>query len=286
MKKQDLLRIAALAAIIALGASVTPRTAVASSTVYVAGSGNEFGTLNLTTGAFTSIGTLNLPSGDQIFGMGFGADGNLYGVDNESDAQLFRINPTNATVTDLGAIGMSAIDATMDASGKMFVLSHDANAIFYTLNPPSTATNVVGPTGISSEGLFAVNAAGTQLFTSVVTGGSTYDLASVNLTTGVATDIGNTGFFPFNGLFVGSTLYGFDAFGKIITLNTTTGAGTQVGTYSLPNGDLIGASAVLMSQSVPEPSGLVLGLVSVVLMGSLGLIRRRRHSARAGPRVD
>ena len=240
----------------------------------------------MTTGAFTSIGTLNLPSGDQIFGMGFGPDGNLYGVDNESDAQLYRINPTNATITDLGTIGMSAIDATTDASGKMYLLSQDTNAIFYTLNPPSTATNVVGPTGISTEGLVAVNAAGTQLFTSVVTGGSTYDLASVNLTTGVATDIGNTGFVPFNGLFVGSTLYGFDAFGNIITLNTTTGAGTQVGTYSLPNGDVIDASAVLKSQSVPEPSSLVLGLVSVVFMGSLGLIRRRRHSAHAGPRAD
>ncbi len=273
MKTRDSLRIVTLAATVVLGASTTPRTAVASSTVYVTGSGNEFGTLNLTTGAFTSIGTLNLPSGDQIFGMGFGPDGNLYGVDNESDAQLFRINPTNATVTDLGAIGMSAIDATTDASGKMYLLSQDANAIFYTLNPPLTTTNVVGPTGISTEGLVAVNAAGTQLFTSVVTGGGTYDLASVNLTTGVATEIGNTGFVPFNGLFVGSTLYGFDAFGNIITLNTTTGAGTQVATYSLPNGDVIDASAVFMSQSVPEPSSLVLGLVSVVLIGSLGLIR-------------
>jgi hypothetical protein len=37
-----------------------------------------------------------------------------------------------------------------------------------------------------------------------------------------------------------------------------------------------------MSQSVPEPSSLVLGLVSVVFMGSLGLIRHRRHSAHAG----
>jgi hypothetical protein len=291
MTKRDWLRIGILATVVVLSVAVNPRTAEAGSTVYIAGSGNEFGTIDLTTGVFTSIGTLALPGGDAMYGMGFGSDGNLYGLDSQTPgSHLWQIDPTNAHVTDLGSVGQSAIDATADASGKMYALSQDASAIYYTFNPPSTATNVIGPTGILSAGLMAVTADGGQLFTSVAnfTGGP-YDLAGINPTTGMATIIGNTGFFVINGLFVKGTLYGFDFnTDAIVTINTSTGAGTLVATYSLPSGDAIFASATPAAQiGVPEPSGLTLGLVSVVLMGSFGLIRHRcRPSTLAGPRGD
>ncbi len=101
----------------------------------------------------------------------------------------------------------------------------------------------------------------------------------------MATVIGDTGFYVINGLFVGNTLYGFDDnTNAIVTLNTTTGAGTQVATYSLPKGDVIFASAV--PTAVPEPSSLALGLVSAVLAGSYGAFRRRRTTAPAGPCAD
>jgi len=161
--KRIIWMLAALAVL--LGGAGASRAAM----VYVAGSGNEFGTLNLTTGAFTDIGTLNLPNGDNIYGMGFGADGNLYALDSSlPDANLYRINTTNAQVTLVGSINESAIDATTDASGKMYALSQDTNAIFYTLTPPSTTTTVVGSTGIFSQGLAAVTADGTQLFTTTI----------------------------------------------------------------------------------------------------------------------
>lgn len=278
VKKRVLLRIAALVAVVGFAAMAATGMAQAGQVVYVAGGSNEFGTLNLATGAFSQIGTLNLPSGDLMFGMGFGADGNLYGVDSQSNANLWEINVTNGNVTDIGALGQSAIDATTDAAGKMFALSQDANALFYTLNPPSTSINVVGLTGITSGGLAAVNAAGTELFTSIVGANPTYDTGMVNVSTGVATDLGQSGFFVENGLFVGSTLYGFDSSGAIVTLNTTTGAGTQVGTYDLPNGDAILASAVGTS-SVPEPSTLRLGLISTAMGLVISSIWHRRRRA-------
>lgn len=91
----------------------------AAPTVYVADIQNDFGTLNLSTGAFTQIGTLNLPAGDAIYGMGFGADGNLYGLDSDPNANLWQINPATAAVTKVGTTGQSAIGATADAAGKI-----------------------------------------------------------------------------------------------------------------------------------------------------------------------
>lgn len=278
MTGQKLLHLGVLAAIV-LSTALGPCTAEAGSTVYVAGSGDEFGTLDLTTGHFASIGTLDLPGGDTISGMGFGANGNLYGVDSQTDAHLWQINVNNASVTDLGAIGMSAVGAGADASGKLYVLNKVATStIFYTMNPPSLTTTVVGSTGIPGDGLFAPNAAGTQLFASAVSSSGPDDLYSISPTTGTATLVGSTGFFPLTGLFVGGTLYGFDSsINAIITLNTSTGVGTQVATYSLPNGDLILAAA-----AVPEPSSVVLGLFGTVLAGSFRLMRhRRRTSTRA-----
>jgi hypothetical protein len=275
MTKRDLVRISTLAVVVALWSAIAPPPTRADLSVYVTGSGNEFGTLDLTTGAFSQIATLALPAGDAIYGMGFGANGMLYGVDSEPNANLWQINPSNGAVTELGAIGQSAAGATSDASGTLYVISQDVNGIYSTLNPPSTSPNVVGPTGISSGGLMAVSADGSQLFTTTPSmTSSTWDLVSLNPSTGAASIVGDTSYTPDTGLFVGNTLYGFDTtYDTIVTLNTTTGAGTQVATYSLPNGDVIVSAA-----AIPEPSSLVLGAIGTVVACSVGLIRHRRRN--------
>jgi hypothetical protein len=279
MTKRNLIRSSALAVFLALWSAVAPPPATADQSVYVTGSGNEFGALDLTTGAFTSIATLALPGGDAIFGMGF-ANGILYGVDSQPNANLWQINTNTGGLTDLGAIGQSAIGATSDAGGKLFVLSQDVNAIYYTMNPPSTSPNVVATTTINTAGgLVAVTADGSQLFATVLntSGLLAYDLLSINPTTGAVSTVGNLGgtFTPDAGLFVGGTLYGFDTTSDaIVTINTSTGLGTQVATYSLPNGDAVFAAAYM----VPEPSGLVLSLIATVVAGSFGVIRHRRRT--------
>jgi hypothetical protein len=283
MAKKVLSQIGVLLCAIIVAGAVTPQMATAA-TIYVAGSGNEFGTLDLSTGGFTSIGTLNLPSGDQMFGMGFGSDGNLYGLDAQTPgAQLYQINTSNANVTAIGSpLALSAVGATADANGTMYVLSQDQSALFYTLNPPSTAINFVGSTGVLGVGLVAVNGAGTQLFASTPDPNSntTTDLYSINPTTGAATLLGDTGGFVLgSGLFVQNTLYGFDTSGAIVTLDTTTGAGTQVATYNLGDGDFISAAAVQVGQpTVPEPSSMALSLIAAAI-GSVGLIRNRRRTS-------
>jgi hypothetical protein len=268
MTKRYSVRGGTLAILIAMACAVASPAAKADPIVYVTGLGNEFGTLDLVTGAFSQITTLALPAGDLMYGMGFGADGNLYGVDSQPDANLWQINTSNGALTDLGAIGFSATDATSDASGKLFVLSQDLNAIYYTMNPPSTTPNEIGPIGFSSGGLAAVTPDGSVVYTTTQ---STYDLVSINAATGATNDIGPTGFMIDNGLFVNGTLYAFDtSVNAIVTIDTSTGAATQVGTYFLPNGD-----PILSSAAVPEPSSLVLGLIGAVLAGSYGLARQR-----------
>jgi hypothetical protein len=300
MKKRNLLHLVALAAV-ALAAAMGPGTADAGAVVYVAGSGNEFGTLDLTTGAYTNIGTmtgLGDPSSNNMFGMGFGADGNLYGLDSQTspDSHLWMINTSNAAVTDMGGVGQTAIDATADASGKMYALTQDlTTSDLFTLNPPSTSSTMVGATGFIGTGLVAVTSDGSHIYAGAsdpVTG--TTDLYSVNPLTGVGTLIGDTGFFIINGLFVNGVLYGFDDnTNAIVTINLTTGAGTQVATYNTggnpglgtPNdpaaGDVIFASATTSIASIPEPSSVVLGAIALVAGGSLGLLRRRRTTATA-----
>lgn len=274
MKRRDLIRISTLAAIVALCSAVGPPSARADLSVYVTGSGNEFGTIDLQTGVFSQITILNLPAGDAIYGMGFGADGMLYGIDSEPTANLWQINPSNGAVAEIGSIGESAAGATADASGKLYVISADDPALYYTLNPPSTSPSVVGPTGIGNAGgLMAVTPDGSQLFATSNTG-MTWDLVRIDPTTGGSSTIGDTGFTPDTGLFVGGMLYGFDTSSDaIITLDTTTGAGMQVATYSLPNGDVIVSAAAL-----PEPSSLVLGAVGTIVACSVSLIRHRRRS--------
>ncbi len=256
--------------------------AEAGSAVYVAGFGNEFGTIDLTTGAFTQIGTLALPANDAIFGMGFGSDGNLYGLDLQSDAHLWRIDVSNANVTDLGAIGQNDIGAGADAAGTLYGLNQSASSVFFGLNPPSTSTNVInGATNVSGDGLVAPSPDGTQVF-AAVSSGSGELLVSINPTTGVVTTLGSTGFSLYAGVFVDGTLYGFDGSNDaIVTLNTSTGAGTQVATYSLPNGDPIDAAATFLGQSVPEPSSVVMSLIAAAAGGSVGLLRRRRSTAKS-----
>jgi hypothetical protein len=271
MTRRKALRVVSFFALIALICAARPRDASADQTVYAVGSGNEFGTISLSTGAFTQIGTLALPSSDQIWGMGFGADGNLYGMDS-LNAALYRISTTDASVTNLGNIGLGEIGVGSDASGKFYGLTSSFNSTLFTFNAPSPATVQVGPIGFQSYGLTAVTPDGSVMYTDYGNNFGTNSLARVDTATGATTRIGNIGHLVDTGLFVGGTLYGFAYLpDEIISINTATGAGTVVTTYSLPGGD--GILAVATPSVVPEPSSLVLGSLGIAIV--IGRVRFR-----------
>jgi hypothetical protein len=90
----------------------------------------------------------------------------------------------------------------------------------------------------------------------------------VSPTTGAGSLVGNIGFAQVFGLaYTSGTLYGFNDIGNnVIRIDTATGAGTSVATYS--GFEILGATSV----AVPEPRGLgmLAGLVALVVS-----VRRR-----------
>lgn len=167
----------------------------------------------------------------------------------------------------------------------MYGLGPSGSTTFFDLNPPSPTTTLINvATTHYGYGLVAPTADGTQVFAAAEVGlGSGEVLVSINPTTGVATTIGSTGSSDlYAGLFVYGTLFGFDGHSHaIVTVSTSTGMATQVATYSLPNGNPIDAAATLLTQSVPEPSSVIMVVIAIVAGGFVGLLRRRPSTAKS-----
>jgi hypothetical protein len=237
--------------------------------VYVTGTLNEFGTLDLATGTFQQLGTVTTQPNSDVTGMGFGADGSLYAVDNSFDSHLYRINALNGATTDLGSLGQSAFAGGANAQGTLFVLSQDQPSTLYSVNAPSVATTTIGMPNFFPDGLLAVAPNGDIYASAQAATTGPDSLYRIDHVTGIETLVGSIGDFAFSGVFVGNTLYAFDDTSHIITIDTTTGQSTVVGSFSIPGSQWIFGAAV-GPQAVPEPS--VLALV-VVGAGVLGLAR-------------
>ena len=272
-KRPRLAWVALLAA--ALGAAADGQAA-AGPVVYVAGSSNEFGTLDLNTGNFNLIG--QFPTGRRgqfpIFGLGFTGPGQLDAVDARGN--VFAVDPTNATVTPLFSTGtfpngggggngnMYIFDSSTGNVDVLNINNRTVNTLANFPNTQSTGFTAVGPDGSLYVTVYNSNPGG----------GPSDDLYRINLLTGAMTDIGPDLNSLYAGVFVGPMLYGFGPSGGIYTVNTTTGQETFMGAYLLPGGDSIYAAA-FQGQSVPEPSSLILlagGMACVA-----GLFPRRRR---------
>ena len=169
--------------------------------MYVAGSGNEFGTLDLSDPAnitYQPIGTTSTG----FYGLGFTSNGNLYGLGTDAlglGTEYYQIDPTNGNTTYLGSQDFAGIGADHRSRrhDDVWIKAGNLFAFLYELTPPSTAWTGVGYTGLAggSDGLMAFSPSGT-LYTSefnpIDNGNASDDiLASVNTTTGVATLIGS-----------------------------------------------------------------------------------------------
>ncbi|MCW3054614.1 MAG: hypothetical protein JWN14_3784 [Chthonomonadales bacterium] len=265
----DRLRTGYLALMTALLLCLTLPQGASAQSIYVEGSGNEFGTLDLSTGTFTSLGTTT----PTLFGMAFASDGTLYGLDNQGNADLYTIDPTTGATTDRGPIQESATALTA-RNGTLFAVNQNDPGLLFSLNPTTQAVHEVGFLGTAASGLLAFDPSG-ALFTSDLS--SPGYLYRIDPGTGVASLVGSIGFDVLTGVFVDDSLYGLTSNNEIVTVDTTTGAGTLLSSYSFPNGNVVIAATGPQDVSVPEPSFYQVSIVLAIT--GIGMLRLRRKGS-------
>lgn len=166
--------------------------AIADDYAYAALANKDFGILNLSTGAYTSLGSTAV----QITGMAE-LNGVLYGAYYEGDT-LYSINPANGTLTAAGTTGGGVLFDTFGATPDgMYAIEYQGvgqnnESKFYSISTSSGtfgAASLVGTTGIN--GLY---------YTVYLSNGSSTlyyeadsDLYTIDSATGTATKLGSMG---------------------------------------------------------------------------------------------
>jgi hypothetical protein len=289
--------------VIACGALVLSRPALdAGPLVYAIGSA-QFGTMDLTTGAFTKIA--DTPPILQY--LANGPNNTLLTM--SFDGNLDSINPANGAVSVIGPTGFGdcsgAVVANLSscqlsfgqALGKYFAT--DFNNNLYSINPLTGQATLIGKTGIPAltflpaipgadgsfdfydENLFEANG---NLYANFDTGHfqpptgadpnpeitptTSAALYEINPITGTASEVADTAFGQGTIANINGTVYSFDGIdGSIDTLDVATGKTTFAGN-SDPNLGLVGGVA-----AVPEPAPLALTCCGLGLL-AMGLRKR------------
>ena len=232
---------------------------------------HDFGTLNTSTGVFTSINS----GGSALSGLGSTGDGRLYGI-ALFGSTLYQINPVTGVQTAVGngAISMFAFGAT--TAGLYALNLHAGGGMdLYSINRTNGSSTLIGPTGLT-----AVNAVGMSSNASVLYLTNDTGLYSLDTTTGAAQFIGNTGELIGAMVLSSGQLYaGVETPLRLDTLNPMTGdptAGPNVtGTTQFFWG--------LATTAVPESGGTL--LLFFAALAPL-LMLRRANSGRSLPRVS
>lgn len=244
-------------------------------TVYVVADNDNLYTIDPTTGVATPIGNMGVEMTDIAFGAGgmFGVSFPASGPDS-----LYAIDPSTGAATLIGSTGVFLNAMQFSSDGTLYAAggapgcgpppASTACNTLYTINTLTGTATPVGTGTYNSSG--DLEFASSFFLTSATS--STDQLFTVDPTNGVGTLVGDIGYAQVYGLAYvpeTGTLYGFNDVGNnIISINTTTGAGTVVANYS-GGFEILGAAT-----AVPEPRAA--GIVTLgfgVLVGAL--VRRK-----------
>jgi hypothetical protein len=249
---------------------------------YASTSQGDFGTIDLNTGVYSSIGSTGLSPGTAIFGMGF-IGSTLYGVDNNTPgAGFYSINTATGAATQIATLTQSAVGGT-SIDGTFYGVTQDAASNLFGVD---TAGGLLGTKslGFQGDGLVAADSSGQNLYISEYTGNvsSGDELFSVNIS-GSVTDVGGlndgmgNGQVAIAGLIDGSTLYTTDgdniytytlgSFGVSVLVSTTPITGLN------PDGEqLVGLAA--NATAVPPPPSFILLAFGALSVRFFNLRRR------------
>lgn len=250
---------------------------LAADTIYLSGSDGFLYTFDTTTDTVTQGANMGIVMSDIAF-----LNGTLYGISFAAESQLYTINPVTGVTNAVGATG-TFLNALLGADGNLYAAGGVAGCnippapacdAFYTVSSSTGAASLVGTGSYDSSGDLVVdpNASG-SLFLTSQPDASTDQLWVIDSATGTGSSLGDIGYAEVFGIaYTNGTLYGFNDVGNnVLTINTATGAGTVLTTYS-PNFEILGATV----NDVPEPREI--GVVLAGLGLALGFFSRRKRS--------
>jgi hypothetical protein len=271
--------------------------------VYVVNGSQQLGTIDLTNGAFQSLGpgpNVNAPLG--YFGLAVGPNRSLYTFLYNGD--VAAINPATGVAIDIGPSGLgdcsipgvspcgpNSANDIGELGGNIYAT--DFQNDLYGLNPLTGAATLIGPTGIpafipgsnpdgtvtfydeaifgASDGLYMTFDSFTFNLNTFAVGSTvvTPELYRVNTLTGGATPIGPTDLgigavVALNGIY-----YAFDDLtNQIESLNLTNGSTTFVSNFDPAAGVIQGAAAT------PEPASIALVGIGLLALATGRILRR------------
>jgi hypothetical protein len=269
-----------LSLVLVLAASSWCSSSARADVVYVSRVFNAFGTVDLTTGVYTSIGTTSVG----LDGLAFAPDGMLYGMG--SDNTLYKVDKATAGLTKVGATGsfFGLVNFAGRSDGALYgtdPFTNGPGGFVDKVDPATGKATAIGQSGLS--GGFAATGGlafgpGNTLYLDY--GLFTTDLYTVNQNNGQATKVGNSGVSTGGLVFAGGKAYAFNFFGEIYTFDLTTGAATDTGVAVQGGfGPIDAAAAGPAGSPIPEPASLT--LLSLGALGLAGYAWRRRHLAAA-----
>jgi outer membrane protein assembly factor BamB len=245
---------------------------------------STFGVLDLTTGGYSQIATLNVFVNDLVLGP----DGTLYALTatfgRNGILSYSTIDPETGAVTNIAPNTDELNSMAFDSDGTLYATSYTGSAseALYSVDPatgtPTFIADLSSP--LSSEANQLRFIGDTAYTTTYATPSGLY---SINLTTGVGTLIGNTGLLADNGL-------GANVGGQLVD-DSQTATGGQIflidpETGNATAGPTTNTVYVFAAENAPEPTSAALaGLGLMALMwASRRRIRQRLFAARRSGR--
>jgi hypothetical protein len=278
---------AALVAVVASLLSIDSQAQTLYAAVGANGAPGQLYRVNGTTAAATLVGPIRIGATPiSITGLAIHpATGVLYGIvsnGSPSNARaLVTINPATGAATLVGNAGIPISDIAFSAAGTLYGWARGTNTLA-TINLATGVATSLGPSGLAAfaggGGLAVANGVG---FVSATSATGTLD--TVNLTTGVGTtgpamtgatfnDAMNAmTFTPGGTLFAVNSNNNGPANTVLVTINTTTGAVTNIGALPDDIDAIVFAASPVAAPTMSEWMLVLMGL----LLGMTGFAALR-----------